>query len=100
MQVHDGCSVCRLGSHGSGTFALPGGHLEFGECWEDCAKREVLEETGLHLAAVCFETAVNTVFGTDSHYVTIFMRGEVSQVCNHALVLARLATVLSSPAVC
>ena len=63
------CFVCRLGSHGSGTFALPGGHLEFGESWENCAEREVLEETGLRLTTVYFETAVNSVFGADSHYV-------------------------------
>ncbi|CAK0783095.1 hypothetical protein CVIRNUC_006290 [Coccomyxa viridis] len=69
----------RLGSHGSGDFALPGGHLEFGESFEACARREVLEETGLHLGAVWFETAVNSVFSAESHYVTIFMRSEVAQ---------------------
>ncbi|CAL8471840.1 g11382 [Coccomyxa elongata] len=70
----------RLGAHGKGEFALPGGHLEFGESWEDCAKREVEEETGLQLSNLRFETAVNSVFGDTAHYVTIFMRGEADQV--------------------
>jgi len=32
----------RKNSHGSGTWAFPGGHLEFNESIEDCARREVL----------------------------------------------------------
>ncbi|KAI7501575.1 hypothetical protein KC367_g2785 [Hortaea werneckii] len=64
----------RLGSHGAGTFALPGGHLEYGESFEQCATREVEEETGLAITDVRFLTATNSVFHeTTKHYVTIFM---------------------------
>lgn len=39
----------RKGSHGAGTWSAPGGHLEYGESIENCAEREVLEETGLRI---------------------------------------------------
>ncbi|EEA21275.1 hypothetical protein TMatcc_009322 [Talaromyces marneffei ATCC 18224] len=64
----------RLNSHGSGTYALPGGHLEFGETPEDCAIREVLEETGLEISEPKFLTATNDYMPAEGkHYITLFM---------------------------
>ncbi|EED17141.1 NUDIX domain protein, putative [Talaromyces stipitatus ATCC 10500] len=64
----------RLNSHGAGTYALPGGHLEFGETPEDCAIREVLEETGLRVTRVKFLTATNDYMPAEGkHYITLFM---------------------------
>jgi 8-oxo-dGTP diphosphatase len=64
----------RRGAHGEGTWGLPGGHLEFGESWEECAQREVDEEVGLRFKNIRFFAATNDVFETeDKHYITIFM---------------------------
>lgn len=64
----------RKGSHGAGTWALPGGHLEFGETVAQCAVREVLEETGLRIDAVTPAPYTNDVFETEGkHYVTLFV---------------------------
>ncbi|KAI4518703.1 hypothetical protein K523DRAFT_248594 [Schizophyllum commune Tattone D] len=69
----------RKGSHGAGTYALPGGHLEYGESFEACAIREVLEETGLEIADITFLTATNDIMAAEKkHYVTIFVRARVT----------------------
>ncbi|TMP27362.1 ADP-ribose pyrophosphatase [Pseudoalteromonas rubra] len=67
----------RIGSHGAHTWATPGGHLEMGESIEQCARREVLEETGLALTQVTRLDYTNDVFESDGkHYITLFVTGE------------------------
>lgn len=59
-----------------GTWQLPGGHLEYGESFEGCAAREVLEETGLKVDfnSALFLTATNDIMAEEGkHYVTIFV---------------------------
>lgn len=62
----------RRGSHGAGTWGLPGGHLEHGESIEECARREVLEETGLEVTDVRLGPYTSDVFPEGKHYVTLF----------------------------
>ncbi len=70
----------RLGSHGAGTWAMPGGHLEFGESIEQCASREVEEETGLKLTRISHAAYTNNVFKDEGkHYVTLFVLGHGAQ---------------------
>lgn len=63
----------RKGSHGAGTWSLPGGHLEFKETVEDCTARELAEETGLRALSMQLGPWVNNVIDEDKHYVTLFV---------------------------
>jgi len=67
----------RKGSHGAGSLALPGGHLEWMESWEECAKREVQEEMGISITHLKLGHVTNDIMESeDKHYVTIFMMGD------------------------
>ena len=69
----------RAGAHGAGTWALPGGHLEFGETVADCARREVLEETGLALHDIASAPYTSDVFAVEGrHYVTLFVTAQAT----------------------
>jgi 8-oxo-dGTP diphosphatase len=61
----------RRNSHGSGDYAWPGGHLEYMESFEDCARREVKEETGMEIENVRFLRLYNFKDYAPKHYVDI-----------------------------
>jgi 8-oxo-dGTP diphosphatase len=64
----------RKGSHGEGSWSFPGGHLEIDESPEECARREVLEETGLAIANLRKGTFTRDIFPAEGkHYVTLFI---------------------------
>lgn len=67
----------RKSKHGAGTWCPPGGHVEYGEDFEDAATRETVEETGLVLdkkdLTVCGVT--NDFFKeSGKHYVTVILK--------------------------
>ena len=57
---------------GEGTWSLPGGHLEYGESFEQGGAREVKEETNLDVKKIECSCVQNNIY-SDSHYVTIGM---------------------------
>ncbi len=64
----------RKAMHGSGTWCPPGGHLEAGESFGDCARRELLEETGLTAKNFRIGGVTNDIFEEDGkHYITVNM---------------------------
>lgn len=63
----------RKGSHGAGEYSFPGGHLEHGETFEQCAVRETREETGIEIKNLRFLYLTNSRFYLPRHYVHIGM---------------------------
>ena len=57
-------------SHGGGTWCFPGGHLEFGESFKQCALREIKEECGVKVKNLRFQCVAN-LKKYDRHYVLI-----------------------------
>lgn len=61
----------RKGSHGEGEYAFPGGHLEFGESFSDCAIRETSEEAGIQISDIEFQFLANIIKYDGKQYVHV-----------------------------
>ncbi|HSF32276.1 MAG TPA: NUDIX domain-containing protein [Candidatus Tectomicrobia bacterium] len=61
----------RKGSHGEGEYAFPGGHLEYMESFEHCARRETREECGIEIEQIRFQFLANVTNYAPKHYVHI-----------------------------
>jgi len=69
----------RQGSHGHLSWQPPGGHLDFNESLENCAKREAKEEVNISINAVEFIGMTNDYFEDhDKHYISIFMKAKLT----------------------
>lgn len=67
----------RVGAHGSGSWSVPGGWLEYGESFKEAAIREVREETGLEIANVRFGALTNNIFADEQiHSLTVWMTSD------------------------
>lgn len=65
----------RQGSHGAGTWGLPGGHQELGEAPAETAVRETFEETGVTVEATQpLGFTDDQMLEVGKHYVTLFMQ--------------------------
>lgn len=61
----------RKNSLGSGEYCWPGGHMEYGESFEECARREVREETGMEIKNIRFLRLLNLKHFAPKHFVDI-----------------------------
>ncbi|MCE9643566.1 MAG: NUDIX domain-containing protein [Candidatus Andersenbacteria bacterium] len=61
----------RKGAHGAGEYCGPGGHLEYMESFEECAKRETMEEVGIEIENIRFLCLSNLTKYAPKHYVDI-----------------------------
>lgn len=68
----------RKSSHGQGEYALPGGHLELQESFQDCVLRELAEEAGpdIKVKNIRFLCVTNLRKYQPKHYVDIGMLAE------------------------
>jgi len=64
----------RKNAHGTGSWCPPGGHLEFMETIEDCARRETMEEVGLLIGDIQKPVFTEDFFKEENkHYITMLV---------------------------
>ena len=61
----------RKGAHGAGEYAFPGGSLEMMESYEECVRRETLEECGIQVENIRFQLTANSFHFEPRHYIKI-----------------------------
>jgi 8-oxo-dGTP diphosphatase len=73
MIVKDGKMLLgkRKGKHVPGVYAWPGGRMELDESFEECAKREVMEETGMEIENIKFVSVFNIRSFKPDNYVNL-----------------------------
>ncbi len=67
----------RKGKHGPGLWSGPGGHLEMGESFEDCVRRETREEAGIEVKNIQLLCFSNLKFPNGKHYIDVGFTAEV-----------------------
>lgn len=64
----------RKNAYGSGCWSFPGGHMEWHESVEKCAKRETKEEMGVNIKNICIGPYTNDISKAGgTHYITLFV---------------------------
>jgi 8-oxo-dGTP diphosphatase len=68
--------IKRTGSHGEGTWAPPGGHVDFGESVIETGRREVKEEVGIEAGDLKVLGFTEDFFEKEGkHYITVWLEG-------------------------
>ena len=61
----------RKSAHGEGEYSFTGGHLEYMESFEECARRETLEECGIEIKNIQFLHCANITAYAPKHYINV-----------------------------
>ncbi len=67
--------IRRQNSVGAGEYAFPGGKLDYMESFEECAHREIMEETGVAIKNLNFVNVSNMTY-FNQHYVLLGFRAD------------------------
>lgn len=68
--------IRRQGSHGAGEYALPGGKMEYGESFDECIRREIMEETGILIKNISFINVFNSMFYAPKHFIILGFKAD------------------------